>query len=110
MHIRFADRSTHDIEGIADDVEVLVGDSRVAFDFAILNIGHNETTPIILGRPFLCMGRAALYVGTSNIHFNIEGKIKEFSSKTHRPVSMSQGWSSHKTYRAAQGPRASKPS
>jgi hypothetical protein len=110
MHIRFADRSTHRVEGITDDVEVLVGDSRVASDFAILNIGHDETTPIILGRPFLCTTRAAIYAGTSNIRFNIEGKIKEFSFKTHRPVIMSQGWSSHKTYRAAQGLRALEPS
>jgi hypothetical protein len=49
MCIRFADRSTHHIEGIANDVEVLVGDSRVASDFVILNTGRDEMTPIILG-------------------------------------------------------------
>jgi hypothetical protein len=49
MRIRFADRSTRRIEGIANDIKVLVGDSRVASDFAILNTGRDETTPIILG-------------------------------------------------------------
>ena len=59
MRIRFADRSTHRFEGIADDVEVLVWDSRMASDFAILNTRHDETTPNILGRPFLRTARAA---------------------------------------------------
>jgi hypothetical protein len=49
MRIRFVDRSTRHIEGITDDVEVLVGDSCMAFDFAILKTRHDETTPIILG-------------------------------------------------------------
>jgi hypothetical protein len=49
MRIRFADRLTHHIEGIANDVEVLVSDSRVASDFVILNTGRDEMTPIILG-------------------------------------------------------------
>ena len=49
MRIKFADRSTCHIEGITDDVEVLVGDSRVASDFVILITGRDKTTPIILG-------------------------------------------------------------
>ena len=89
MHIRFVDWSTHRVEGIADDIEVLLRDSRVASDFVILNTGHDEMTPIILGRPFLCMARAAIYAGTSNNDFDIDGKIEEFSFKTHRPISMS---------------------
>ena len=89
MCIRSIDRSTRRVEGIADDVEVLVGDSRVVSDFVILNTGHDEMTPIILGRPFLCMARAAIYAGTSNNDFDIDGKIEEFSFKTHRPISMS---------------------
>ena len=89
MSIRFVDRSTRRVEGITDDVEVLVRYSRVASDFAILNTEHDETTPIILGRPFLRMARAAIYARTSNIHFDIVGMIEEFSFKTHRPISMS---------------------
>jgi hypothetical protein len=89
MGIRFADRSTRSIEGITDDVEVLIGDSCVAADFAILDTGHNENVPIILGRPFLRMARASIYAGTNNVHFDIGGKIEEFSFKTHRPINVS---------------------
>ena len=110
MRIRFADRSTRRVEGIADDVEVLVGDSRMASDFAILNTRRDETTPNILGRPFLRTARATIYARTSNIHFDIVGKIEEFSFKTHRLLSMSRGSNSRKNYGATQALRASKPS
>ena len=49
MRIRFVDRSTHHIEGIADDIKVLAGDSHVASNFTMLNTGRNKMTPIILG-------------------------------------------------------------
>ena len=49
MRIRFMDWSTRRVEGIAEDVEVLVENSHVVSDFVILNTGHDETTPIILG-------------------------------------------------------------
>lgn len=88
MRIRFVDRSTRHIEGITDDIEVLVRNSRVAADFAILNTGRDEMMPIILGRPFLRTARAAIYARTSNIRFDIEGKIEGFSFQTHRPISM----------------------
>lgn len=81
MRVRFADRSTCRIEGIIDDVEVLVGDSHVAADFAILDTDPNVEIPIILGRPFLHTARASIYTGTSNIHFDIGGKIESSPSK-----------------------------
>jgi hypothetical protein len=74
----------------------------VASDFAILNTGRDETTPIILGWPFLWTTRATIYVGTSNIRFDIVGKIEEFSFKTHRPLSMSRGQSSRNNRGATQ--------
>jgi hypothetical protein len=89
MCVRFADRSTRRVEGIVDGVEVLIGDSHVVSDFVILNIGHDETTPIILGRPFLHTARATIYARTSMVRFDIVGRIKEFSFKTDRPISMS---------------------
>lgn len=49
MRIRFTDRSTRRVEGIADHVEVLVENSHMVYDFVILNTGHDKTTPIILG-------------------------------------------------------------
>ena len=110
MPIRFVGRSTCHIEGIADDVEVLVKNSHVVSDFVILNIGQDKATPIILGQPFLRSVGATIYARTSTVHFDIAGKIEEFSFKTHRPLSMSQGWCSHKNYRAGQAPRALKPS
>jgi hypothetical protein len=89
MRVRFADRLTHHVEGIVDGVEVLIGDSHMVSDFVILNTGHDEMTPIILGRPFLHTARATIYARTSTVHFDIAGRIEEFSFKTHRPISMS---------------------
>lgn len=43
MHLRFADRSTRHVEGIIDDIYVLVGDSYVAADFMVLDVGHDQT-------------------------------------------------------------------
>jgi hypothetical protein len=108
MCIRFTDWPTHRVEGIADDVEVLIRNSHLVSDFVILNTGHDETTPIILGQPFLHTARATIYAGTSTIYFDIARKIEEFF-KTHKPLSMSQGWCSHKNYRIAQALRALKP-
>ena len=58
-------------------------------DFMILNTGRDEATPIILGRPFLRSAGATIYARTSTVHFDIAGKIEEFSFKTRRPLSMS---------------------
>jgi hypothetical protein len=106
MRVRFANQSTHRIEGIADDVEVLVRDSCAAAHFAILNTERDESIPIILGRPFLHTERASIYAGTNNVHFDIGGKIEELSFKTHRPLNMSRGRCSKKNQETTLGPRA----
>jgi hypothetical protein len=89
MRIRFTDHSTRRIEGIANNVKVLIGDSRVVADFVVLDTRRNENMPIILGRPFLRTARASIYAGKNNIRFNIGGKIEEFSFETHEPMKVS---------------------
>jgi hypothetical protein len=89
MRLRFVDHSTRCTEGIANNVEVLIGDSRVVADFVVLDTRRNENMPIILGRPFLCTARASIYAGKNSVRFNIGGKIKEFSFETHKPMKVS---------------------
>lgn len=60
MRVRFVDQSTHRVEGIIDDVYVLVGDSHMVTDFVVLDIRRDQTTPIILGRPFLRTTKATI--------------------------------------------------
>jgi hypothetical protein len=46
----------------------------------VLETGGDMRAPIILGRPFLSIAKAIIYVNTAKIHFTIKDK-KEFSFK-----------------------------
>jgi hypothetical protein len=58
-----------------------VGSSYVPADFVVIEIGVDEKSPIILGRPFLNTTRAIMYANTANIYFNIKGKRETFFFK-----------------------------
>ena len=45
------------------------------------NIGTNERSPIILGRPYLNTAGAIIYASTAKIAFNIKGNREAFSFK-----------------------------
>lgn len=81
MHVRHTDHSTRRVEGIADDICVLIGNSYVAVDFVVLNTRRDPEASIILGRPFLRTAKGTIYAATSDICFHINGK-ERFSFKT----------------------------
>jgi hypothetical protein len=58
-----------------------VGSSYVPVDFVVIEIGGDEKSPIILGRPFLNSAGAIMYANTAKICFNIKGKRETFFFK-----------------------------
>jgi hypothetical protein len=65
-----ADQTTKFPKGLARDILVKVWDKYVPADFIVLDIGANNEVTVILGRPFLNMVNAVIYVGSDEIHFN----------------------------------------
>ena len=64
-----ADQSIQFLEGIAKDVMVRIHDQFVPVNFMVLDMGEEDDTPIILGRPFLNTTNAIIYVGSGQVHF-----------------------------------------
>ena len=50
-------------------------------DFVVIETGTDETTPIILWRPFLNTSGAVIYASATNISFYIKGRKEMFSFK-----------------------------
>jgi len=44
-------------------------------DFIILDMGHNEEVPLLLGRPFLNTTNAHIHVGLGHVNFHIQGRV-----------------------------------
>ena len=59
-----ADQSIRFLERIAKDVIVRIHDQYAPVDFMVLDMGEEDDTPIILGRPFLNTTNAIIYVGS----------------------------------------------
>jgi hypothetical protein len=57
-----ADQSIRFPEGIAKDVMVKIHDHYASVDFMVLDMGEDDDTPVILGRPFLNTTNAIIYV------------------------------------------------
>lgn len=55
--MKFADHSTKNAYGIAEDVLVTIEQFSFPVDFVIIDIPEDEETPIILGRPFMQTSR-----------------------------------------------------
>ena len=64
-----ADQSIQFPEGIAKDIMVRIHDHYALADFVVLDMGEEDDTPIILGRPFLNTTNAIIYVGSGQVHF-----------------------------------------
>ena len=56
------------------DILVRIQDTYIPTDLVILDIGHNEEVPLLLGRPFLNNTNAVLYVGSKRVCFHIQGQ------------------------------------
>ena len=64
-----ADQSIRFLEGIVKDVMVRLHDQFAPANFMVLDMGEEDDTPIILGRPFLKTTNMIIYVGSGQIHF-----------------------------------------
>jgi hypothetical protein len=61
-------------EGVAKDILVKIRDAYIPTDFIILNMGHKQRVPPILGRPFLNTTNAVLHVGSEHVSFHMQGQ------------------------------------
>ena len=64
-----ADQSIRFLGGIAKDVMVKIHDHFAPADFMVLDMGEEDDTPIILGKPFLNTTNTIIYVGCGQVHF-----------------------------------------
>ena len=69
MQLQMVDQSIRFSEKIAKDVMVRIHDQFVLVDFMVLDMGEEDDTPIILGRPFLNTTNAIIYVESGLVHF-----------------------------------------
>nr|XP_016461589.1 PREDICTED: uncharacterized protein LOC107784907 [Nicotiana tabacum] len=86
MLLQLADRTVKRPTGILDDVLVQVEKFVFPADFVILDCQVDEETPLILGRPFLAMGRALIDCETGELKmrlndeeviFNVQQSIRK---------------------------------
>ena len=56
------------------DILVKIRDTYIPTDFIVLDMGHNEEVPLLLGRPFLDTTNAVLHVGSGHVSFHIQGQ------------------------------------
>nr|XP_016488256.1 PREDICTED: uncharacterized protein LOC107808262 [Nicotiana tabacum] len=69
MRLQMTDRSIKKPVGIVDDVLVKMGKFHLPADFVILDCAVDKEIPIILGRPFLDIGRALMDSEWNEIKF-----------------------------------------
>ena len=60
--LQMADKSMKPAYGLVENILVKVGKFFLPADFVILDTGEDENASIILGRPFLAIGRAVIDV------------------------------------------------
>jgi len=68
------DQSTWNLEGLAKDILVKIQNSYIPTDFVVLDMGHNEEVPLLLGRPFLNTTKAVIHMGSRYVNFLIQGR------------------------------------
>ncbi|XP_059288604.1 uncharacterized protein LOC132041950 [Lycium ferocissimum] len=69
MRLQMADGSIKRPVGVVDDVLVRIGEFMLPADFVILDCAIDRDIPIILGRPFLAIGRALMDSEKNKIKF-----------------------------------------
>jgi hypothetical protein len=74
FQLQMADLSLRKSEGVAKDVLVKVQDAYIPMDFIIIDMGHKQRVPPILGRPFLNTTRIVLHVAIGHVSFHIQGQ------------------------------------
>ena len=75
--LQLAERSLKHPMGVIEDVLVKVDKFIFPADFIVLDIEENKEIPIILGRPFLAIGRAMIDVQRGELKLRVQdGKVK----------------------------------
>ncbi|XP_070054408.1 uncharacterized protein [Nicotiana tomentosiformis] len=87
MRVQLADRTLSRPKGIVDDVLVQVDKFIFPADFVVLDCKVEIEVPLILGRPFLAMGRAFVdcEVGELKMHLNDEEVVFHVHKSMKRP-------------------------
>ena len=67
-----ADRSIKYPRGVIEDVLVKVDKFIFPADFIVLDMDEDEKIPLILGRPFLAMGRTLIDVQQGKLVLRVE--------------------------------------
>ncbi|XP_073137556.1 uncharacterized protein [Henckelia pumila] len=76
MSLKLADRSIKYPRGIIEDVLVKVDKFIFPVDFVVLDMEEDLDMPLILGRPFLAIGKALIDVQKGELHLRVgEEKI-----------------------------------
>nr|XP_023871776.1 uncharacterized protein LOC111984376 [Quercus suber] len=78
--IQLADRSIAYPKGVVEDVVVQVNNLVFPADFYVLDIGNgDQTTPILLGRPFLKTSKTTIDVHSGTLTMKFDGEIVKFN-------------------------------
>jgi hypothetical protein len=67
-------QSLRNPEGLATDIMVKIRDTYIPIYFIILDMGHNEKTPLLQGKPFFNTTNAILHVGSGHVSFHMLGQ------------------------------------
>ena len=77
IQLQIADQSLRFPEGIVKDVMVRIQEYYIPVDFLVLDMQGDDEIPILLGRPFLYIAKANIYIGSGHILFNLPvGKVR----------------------------------
>ncbi|XP_010247909.1 PREDICTED: uncharacterized protein LOC104590853 [Nelumbo nucifera] len=78
--IQLADRSNAYPKGVVEDVLMKVNDLVFPADFYMLDMDNgDQTTPILLGRPFLKTSKTKIDVHSGTLTMEVDGKIVKFN-------------------------------
>ncbi|XP_015949558.1 uncharacterized protein LOC107474454 [Arachis duranensis] len=76
--IRLADKTQKQVEGVIENILVKVGNYFLSTDFVVLDMEESYLHPIILGRPFLAIGRALIDVKQGELILRIHDEHLTF--------------------------------
>ena len=78
LTLQMADRSLKHPRGVVEDVLIKVGKFIFPVDFVVLDMEEDYNVPIILGRPFLAIGRALIDVQKGELKLCVQGEEETF--------------------------------
>ncbi|XP_070043351.1 uncharacterized protein LOC142173750 [Nicotiana tabacum] len=81
VSLQLADQTTILPEGIIEDILVRVDKFVFPIDFIVVDMEVNKEVPLILGRSFLCTGRAILNICEGQLMLKVSNKKVVFQMK-----------------------------